>query len=771
MSLHVVCDNRHSVAIFTFFLVIAFVGLTLMLWLAAPAAAQNSGDMLREALATLDADWISTGRLYDRVLPLSGLRKLDGRFDAPPVAPIQFRQALDELRLSAVAAESWPRARPRGADLRERARALRATHAIAARPVIEIAIMDLAYQTIRPDALERGALLLSADSEHAGGRLDPAPGITAADLLTEHRAVAAMPLVQITHHGARTAVLLPGDLVIAEQPLQIAIDLDDGAGLRPLEPDQPARVRYETVGRKKIRLRLTTPSGTVRWTGFHLDVAALDTPSPSDVWPLTASIPYGGAAASGEAYIYLAEEHTAVTDPIVVVEGFDLDDSLGWPELYALLNQENLLEDLRAAGRDAVVLNFASATDPIQRNAFLLVELLQTLAAQLPSGKTYPIIGASMGGLVARYALTWLEDQGLSHSCDLLISFDVPHGGADIPLGLQHWVDFFAGESDEAAFLLSRLGTPAARQMLLYHHTATSGSTAAPDPLFAQFVTDLSALGSWPSQPRLVAVINGSGAGQDQGFAPGDQLIAYEYYSFLVDIIGNIWALPDGSSQVVFHGLIDLIWPLPDTQRIVTVAGTLPWDGAPGGYRASLAQLDTTGVTYGDIIALHDNHAFIPTVSSLALAGADPFLDLTEVADIPPFAAFYMPQVNEEHVAVTPASREWFLAEILGTATDVYPGALAALNAPLLAAALPNPFNPRTEITFALPHEGAVRLWIADVRGRRLRDLVTDRLGTGRHTAAWDGRDANGSNLASGVYLAVLEHAGQRLAKRLTLVR
>ena len=34
------------------------------------------------------------------------------------------------------------------------------------------------------------------------------------------------------------------------------------------------------------------------------------------------------------------------------MEGFDLDDSLNWPELYDLLNQENLLEDLRAAGRE-----------------------------------------------------------------------------------------------------------------------------------------------------------------------------------------------------------------------------------------------------------------------------------------------------------------------------------------------------------------------------------------------------------------------------------
>ncbi len=771
MSPRAAFAGRHRAAMIATLAFLVLVATLLASLPAAPAAAQTAGDTLRETLAALDAELVATGRLYDRALPLSGLRELDGRREAPAVAPARFRQALDELRLSAVTPQAWPRHWPGGAELRERAATLRATHALAARPLIEIAIMDLAYQTLRPDALERGALLFGTDPARSNGRLEMAPGATAADLFIEHRAVAAMPLVQTTHHGARAAVVVPGDLVLADQALQIAIDLDDGAGLRPLPAARPLPLRYAAPGRKDVRLRLTAPGGEVRWARFHLEVAELDTPPPSDVWPLTASIAYDGAAASGEAFIYLAEAHTEVTDPIVVVEGFDLDDSLGWPELYALLNQENLLEDLRAAGRDAVILNFASATDPIQRNAYLLVELLQTLAAQLPPDKTYPVIGASMGGLVARYALAWLEDQGPGHDCDLFISFDVPHGGANIPLGLQHWVDFFASESEDAAFLQSRLATPAARQMLLYHHTATSGNTAAPDPLSAQLAADLAAVGDWPAQPRLVAVLNGSGLGQDQGFAPGDQLVEYEYYSFLVDIIGNIWAVPDGSSQVVFRGVIDLLWPLPDTRRTVTVAGTRPWDGAPGGYRGSLAQLGATSVPYGAIIALHDDHAFIPTVSALALAGADPFADLAEVVEFPPFAAFYLPAVNEEHVAVTPASREWFLAEILGSATAVDPGAVVARAAPRLVAAQPNPFNPRTEIAFALPHDGEVRLWIADARGRRLRELVTGPLAAGRHAAVWDGRDASGSGVASGVYVAVLEHAGQRVAQRVTLVR
>ena len=54
-----------------------------------------------------------------------------------------------------------------------------------------------------------------------------------------------------------------------------------------------------------------------------------------------------GAVASGLAYVYLAPGHATLENPAVVVEGFDLDDTMDWPVLYDLLNQENLIEDLR----------------------------------------------------------------------------------------------------------------------------------------------------------------------------------------------------------------------------------------------------------------------------------------------------------------------------------------------------------------------------------------------------------------------------------------
>ena len=52
--------------------------------------------------------------------------------------------------------------------------------------------------------------------------------------------------------------------------------------------------------------------------------------------------------------------------------------------------------------------------------------------------------------------------------------------------------------------------------------------------------------------------------------------------SLLADIDGNVWAVPDGGTQVIFDGMINLIWPLPDSYRTVTIGGNRITFGQPG---------------------------------------------------------------------------------------------------------------------------------------------------------------------------------------------
>jgi hypothetical protein len=102
------------------------------------------------------------------------------------------------------------------------------------------------------------------------------------------------------------------------------------------------------------------------------------------------------------------------------------------------------------------------------------------------------------------------------------------------------------------------------------------------------------------------------------------------------------------------------------------------------------------------------------------------------------------------------------------------PGATATESAPAAAFALsaqPNPFNPKTTLRFALAAPASVELAICDVSGRRLRTLFKGALPAGEQRFTWDGRDAAGRALPSGVYLARLANEGASATIKLVVLR
>ena len=85
---------------------------------------------------------------------------------------------------------------------------------------------------------------------------------------------------------------------------------------------------------------------------------------------------------------------------------------------------------------------------------------------------------------------------------------------------------------------------------------------------------------------------------------------------------------------------------------------------------------------------------------------------------------------------------------------------------------MPNPFNPRTVITFTVPRGGAtVRLEIFDTRGRHVRTLVDGRRAEGRNIIEWDGTDARGFGVGAGTYLYRLRADGVDETRKMMLVR
>jgi len=97
--------------------------------------------------------------------------------------------------------------------------------------------------------------------------------------------------------------------------------------------------------------------------------------------------------------------------------------------------------------------------------------------------------------------------------------------------------------------------------------------------------------------------------------------------------------------------------------------------------------------------------------------------------------------------------------------TDLQPQSVA------FAPNYPNPFNPQTALSFALPQAMRVRLVVYNILGQEVRVLVEGIQPKGGHTVLWDGRNAQGSIVGSGLYFARMEAAGAVHTRKLMLIR
>ncbi|MGD9546732.1 MAG: S8 family serine peptidase [Candidatus Krumholzibacteriia bacterium] len=78
----------------------------------------------------------------------------------------------------------------------------------------------------------------------------------------------------------------------------------------------------------------------------------------------------------------------------------------------------------------------------------------------------------------------------------------------------------------------------------------------------------------------------------------------------------------------------------------------------------------------------------------------------------------------------------------------------------------PNPFNPRTTITFSLPASGHVRLAVYNVKGQLVETLADGAYGAGAHTFAWDAKDS-----PSGVYFYRLETKNSSETRKMIMLK
>ena len=432
----------------------------------------------------------------------------------------------------------------------------------------------------------------------------------------------------------------------------------------------------------------------------------------SAITNIDATIPYQGVGeatpllGSGEFKIFYDNIDGELDKPIFFIDGFDPNDSRDINSMYNLLDfggsGENLADVVRDEGYDLVVLNFPAAyfsptdgtsvikggADYIQRNAFILVELINTInGLKEVDAEQSIIIGPSMGGLISRYALTYMEDQSLNHDMRLYISFDSPHRGANVPVGLQYTLNYLAngdpGLTQLEPLISGLLDSPAAKQMLIDHYLGhvdgsgvdQDGSTHTPKgaPNFRDaFQTELDAIG-FPQNTRNIAISNGSGSGQMTG-TPGMELLNH---NFLIDAGTNTIAsvemhfTPVASQNINVSSVDISIFGFPFFSFDAVAESLSDSDGvdsAPGGQFDLFSFDDGSDPLITEFVSNLNSQYFnfIPSLSGLAISSEPDWYANPDENDSP-FDNIYIPNDNEPHVTLTDANVAFALSEIRET--------------------------------------------------------------------------------------------------------
>jgi hypothetical protein len=107
---------------------------------------------------------------------------------------------------------------------------------------------------------------------------------------------------------------------------------------------------------------------------------------------------------------------------------------------------------------------------------------------------------------------------------------------------------------------------------------------------------------------------------------------------------------------------------------------------------------------------------------------------------------------------------DWLDPDLTGN-EDIPARALA------LSQNVPNPFNPKTDISFSLAQTGAVKMEVFDVQGRSVKVLIDGVLSAGDHMANWDGTDAKGLKVPSGLYFYKLSANEKSETKKMVMLK
>lgn len=245
-------------------------------------------------------------------------------------------------------------------------------------------------------------------------------------------------------------------------PSYIRIDFGDGSGFVNVSSGFNGIVTYSDYGIKEIKLAIELEDETVLFSHTYLNISAppiqtLEAGLQCD-WTDEYRVTYGDKNITATVSCKYATTHSTLIRPLIYVEGFDyaiLPNSLA-----SILsnnnpgnsqNYDNFITDYYNSADslkneyDAIYVDLWNPLEDIRANAALLESIILDVnhkKHQNGSSERNVVVGHSMGGLIARYALASME-QGFPirlHETDFYVSYDSPHLGANIPIGAQYAV-------------------------------------------------------------------------------------------------------------------------------------------------------------------------------------------------------------------------------------------------------------------------------------------------------------------------------------------
>lgn len=372
--------------------------------------------------------------------------------------------------------------------------------------------------------------------------------------------------------------------------------------------------------------------------------AGYTAPEPDEKWTLR----------GGFAHVYYGEGNQGIVRPVIMADGFNLGKSdLTW--LYAGLDGDfPLLAGMRRRGRDVILVGFDERSASILDNARTVTEAVLRTVAQRLGGTRLMAGGFSMGGLVTRYALARMEHERMDHQVGAYFSWDTPHRGAYIPIGLQAFAHFIPVPNDFAR----QMNSPAARQMLWRHYDAMTGQNGIA-PERREFLKRLEEAGGWPRIPRILALANGRGDGTGIAVPPGETVLKSER----VYPGTAFYAQAQGREVTV----AELKRRFPESEKTITTGDLPEMDGAPGGTLRSYGILaDALKKAGAQVDLRHEEICFVPTVSAVALRDLDQQKDLyANLEDIAPDESetddFVWSSATTPHTAVTEELATWLM--------------------------------------------------------------------------------------------------------------